>query len=77
MGLSPEFTVNHMKNTRKQVLAHVAAVAVLTLALLVFAGAWQSAQMVVAVLGISAGVLTLQIMWNEFWHGADADQRHI
>ena len=77
MGLSPEFTTSHMTNTRKQVLAHVAAVAVLTLLLIIFAGAEQPVEVVMAVIGISSGVLTLQIMWNEFWHGVAADQRHI
>lgn len=59
-----------MNNTRTQVVVHFAAVAVLTAALIFFARALLPAQLVVAVLGISSGVLTLQIMWNEFWHGA-------
>jgi hypothetical protein len=58
-----------MTTTPTKLFTHLATVALCALALVVFARGWLPAQLFVGVLGISSGVLTAQVMWDEFWHG--------
>ena len=63
-----------MTIARTKILIHVTLVALGALALALLAPTWLPAQLVVGVLGISSGVLTVQVMWDEFWADARLPQ---
>jgi hypothetical protein len=54
-----------MNNHRSNVLAHLALVVVGTLTLLAVSRPADAVTLTVAVMGVSSGALTLQIMWAE------------
>lgn len=64
-----------MTIARTKILIHVTLVALGALALVFLAPDWLPAQLAVGALGISSGVLTVQVMWDEFWATARLPQQ--